>query len=105
MTIILEFWDWSSFLFVGVMVILQKKFPGMKARADIRLLLFTSILVLTLYVGYENGWTWLIQNWQRVLIISCITTILLCCFIWLVWFGEDLYNLVAANIHNLGDFF
>lgn len=98
------FWDWSILVFVAVMVILGRFFPRMKADIEL-LMVFTSIFCLIVDVGYWHGWRWLIENWQRVLIIGCNTTLSVCCFIWKAWAGEDLHNLVAANIDKLGDFF
>lgn len=77
----------------------------MKARYDYGLLIFLLTFCLVSISGYRDDDLLDVAH-KRVstILIGSFTSVLVCICICPVWAGDDVHNLVASNIENLGSF-
>ncbi|KAK7819837.1 aluminum-activated malate transporter 2 [Quercus suber] len=80
-------------------------FPQLKARYDYGLLIFMLTFCLVSISGYREDEI-LEMAHQRVstILIGSSTSVFICLFVFPVWAGDDLHNLVASNLEKLGSF-
>ncbi|RZC78532.1 hypothetical protein C5167_002727 [Papaver somniferum] len=80
-------------------------FPMIKARYDYGVLIFILTFSLVAVSGYrvENLIELAHQRLSTIIVGSC-TCILISIFVFPVWAGKDLRNLISLNIEKLGDF-
>lgn len=80
-------------------------FPRMKARYDYGLLIFILTFCMITVSGYRDE-ELLEMAHQRIstILIGGFTAVAVCIFIFPVWAGDDLHNLVANNIEKLAIF-
>ncbi|KAF8395469.1 hypothetical protein HHK36_019415 [Tetracentron sinense] len=80
-------------------------FPGIKERYDYGVVIFISTFSLVVVSGYRVDKI-LELGHQRLSTISigCATCVIVSTFIYPVWSGEDLHNLVALNMEKLASF-
>ncbi|KAK4607204.1 hypothetical protein RGQ29_001146 [Quercus rubra] len=94
----------SVFLLAGV-VTFVRFFPQLKARYDYGLLIFMLTFCLVSISGYREDEI-LEMAHQRIstILIGSSTSVFICLFVFPVWAGDDLHNLVASNLEKLGSF-
>ncbi|KAG6632023.1 aluminum-activated malate transporter 2-like [Carya illinoinensis] len=92
------------FLIAGLVTFIRF-FPQMKARYDYGLLIFMLTFCLVSISGYRDEDLLDVAH-RRVstILIGSFTSVFVCICICPVWAGDDLHNLVASNIENLGSF-
>ncbi|XP_075635895.1 aluminum-activated malate transporter 2-like isoform X1 [Castanea sativa] len=92
------------FLLAGV-VTFVRFFPQLKARYDYGLLIFMLTFCLVSISGYREDEILEIAH-QRLstILIGSSTSVFICLFVFPVWAGDDLHNLVASNLEKLGSF-
>ncbi|EEF34624.1 aluminum-activated malate transporter 2 [Ricinus communis] len=80
-------------------------FPKMKARFDYGLMIFILTFSLIAVSGYreESIPKMALERLTTIVAGSCVTILVNIC-IFPVWIGQDLHNLVAANLEKLGNF-
>ena len=80
-------------------------FPQLKARYDYGLLIFMLTFCLVSISGYREDEI-LEMAHQRIstILIGSSTSVFICLFVFPVWAGDDLHNLVASNLEKLGSF-
>ena len=80
-------------------------FPQLKARYDYGLLIFMLTFCLVSISGYREDEI-LEMAHQRIstILIGTSTSVFICLFVFPVWAGDDLHNLVASSLEKLGSF-
>ena len=80
-------------------------FPQLKARYDYGLLIFMLTFCLVSISGYREDEI-LEMAHQRVstILIGSSASVFICLFVFPVWAGDDLHNLVASSLEKLGSF-
>ncbi|XP_021278600.1 aluminum-activated malate transporter 2-like [Herrania umbratica] len=95
----------SFFVFVvGASVTFLRFLPEMKVKYDFGLMVFILTFCLISILSYREEL--LIMALQRLLtiVVGSCAAIFVSIFIFPVWIGEDLHNLVAVNLEKLGTF-
>ncbi|KAK8596071.1 hypothetical protein V6N13_000729 [Hibiscus sabdariffa] len=79
--------------------------PRVKARYDYGMMIFILTFCMVSVSGYRDDQVLKMAH-ERFLtiLIGCCTSLIVCIFIFPVWIGEDLHNLVAANMGKLANF-
>ncbi|XP_044475512.1 aluminum-activated malate transporter 2-like isoform X2 [Mangifera indica] len=90
---------------IAAAVTFLRFFPRMKARYDYGLLIFILTFCMITVSGYRDE-ELLEMAHQRIstILIGGFTAVAVCIFIFPVWAGDDLHNLVANNIEKLAIF-
>lgn len=79
-------------------------FPVIKARYDYGLIIFILTFSLVSVSAYrDDGVLDIARSRLSTIIIGSCIAIFVCICIFPVWIGEDLHNLVAANMEKLGN--
>lgn len=80
-------------------------FPTIKARYDYGMLIFILTFSLVSISGFrDNEILELAQKRLSTIFIGGATCVIVSIFVYPVWAGEDLHNLIALNIEKLGNF-
>lgn len=87
------------------MVTFLRFYPDLKARYDYGLLIIILTVSLICVSGYRDDEV-LDMAYIRLstVLIGGAASVFICVFIRPIWAGEDLHNLTATNIENLGIF-
>ncbi|KAF3439466.1 hypothetical protein FNV43_RR17744 [Rhamnella rubrinervis] len=95
----------STFVFIAAAITtFVRFFPLMKARYDYGLIIFILTFSLVSVSAYrDDGVVDIARSRLSTIIIGSCIAIFVCIFIFPVWIGEDLHNLVAANMEKLGN--
>lgn len=79
--------------------------PKLKARFDYGLLIFILTFCLISVSGYRDDEVLKMAHKRlSTILIGGSAAVVVCSFICPIWAGEDLHNLIAGNIENLGIF-
>lgn len=80
-------------------------FPQMKKRYDYGLLVFILTFCLVSVSSYrEKEILDIAQKRVVTILIGGLISVLVCIFVYPIWAGDDLHNLVSKNIEKLGNF-
>ncbi|KAL3530320.1 hypothetical protein ACH5RR_009642 [Cinchona calisaya] len=94
----------SIFLFAAA-VTFVRFFPKLKTRYDYGLLIFILTFCLVSVSGYRDDEVLDIALTRlSTVMIGASASLAVCILLFPVWAGEDLHNLIADNIENLGNF-
>ncbi|KAL6537869.1 hypothetical protein OROHE_012156 [Orobanche hederae] len=94
-----------SVFFIATVVTFMRFFPKLKARYDYGLLLFILTFSLISVSGYRNDEVLdMAHRRLSTILIGGSAAVVICIFIFPVWAGEDLHELIAANIEKLAIF-
>ncbi|XP_028764279.1 aluminum-activated malate transporter 8-like [Neltuma alba] len=96
----------SLFLYIiGALITFMRFVPQVKARYDYGLTIFILTFSLVSVSGYRDDQI-LDLAFKRLstIIIGSFIAIIICVFLFPVWSGDDLHNLLASNLEKLGNF-
>ncbi|GMG98409.1 hypothetical protein Nepgr_000249 [Nepenthes gracilis] len=96
----------ASFVFLQAAVsTFMRFFPNIKARYDYGFLIFMLTFCIVSITGYRQNEIWeLAHKRLSTIVIGGFASLLVSIFVYPVWAGEDLHNLVALNVEKLGSF-
>ncbi|CAA2992190.1 aluminum-activated malate transporter 2-like [Olea europaea var. sylvestris] len=98
------FLGFSVFLVVSSVTFIRFH-PKLKARFDYGLLIFILTFCLISVSGYRDDEVLKMAHKRlSTILIGGSAAVVVCSFICPIWAGEDLHNLIAGNIENLGIF-
>lgn len=80
-------------------------FPQIKARYDYGLLVFILTFCMVSLASYRDQEILdIAQKRVITILIGGLISVLICIFVYPIWAGDDLHNLVSTNIGKLGTF-
>lgn len=93
----------NLYIFAAAITTFVRFFPVMKARYDYGLLVFILTFSLVAVSAFrDDGVLDTAHSRLSTIIIGSCIAIIVCICVCPVWIGEDLHNLVAANLEKLG---